>query len=342
MKLTIKNISFRVRLQFAIMVTKLISRKNVKQQGQFDFDIVFIIPPRGANGWILEAICREISYRALTAKVVFINSGEELPLAESYFFSHYVYYFNALLKLQVRDPSNCYVFATHLEPEKHQISNDILRDTLNTVRKVFCMNSELIKDLTSMGVSPSTLLLTVGAADSGLFSFHERSQTGKVGFCSAFYARKSPDLVLNIAKKLSDKEVLLIGRGWKNFQHYDTLLSLSNFEYVETEYINYPKLYSQMTVFVSVSELEGGPIPLLEAMMSNVVPVAGNTGFAPDVISYNENGYIYDISSSSSEDIVNLIRKSYDLKTNIRETVLQYDWNIYSKNVLHVMLPLQF
>ena len=97
-----------------------------------------------------------------------------------------------------------------------------------------------------------------------------------------------------------------------------------------------------MTVFVSVSELEGGPIPLLEAMMSNVVPISGNTGFAPDVISNNENGYIYDISNSSSEDIVNLVRKAYDLKTNIRETVLQYDWNIYSKNVLHVMLPLQF
>jgi glycosyltransferase involved in cell wall biosynthesis len=107
---------------------------------------------------------------------------------------------------------------------------------------------------------------------------------------------------------------------------------LLNFEYVETEYEMYPRYYRQMTVFVSVSFLEGGPIPLLEAMMGNVVPVASRTGFAADVIQHGKNGYLFD-PHAPIEEVCELIEAAFSLTTDVRSTVLRYSWEAFAREV---------
>ena len=69
----------------------------------------------------------------------------------------------------------------------------------------------------------------------------------------------------------------------------------------------YPDLYSKMDVFVSPSILEGGPVPILESMMSNCVPVASKTGFCPDIINHGQNGFLASSQEEWYESFMTLI-----------------------------------
>ena len=82
-----------------------------------------------------------------------------------------------------------------------------------------------------------------------------------------------------------------------------------------------------------MSVLEGGPIPLLETMMSNAVPVASRTGFAQDLITDGHNGFTFDVDAPV-DVVCGLIEKAFALKKDIRETVLQYSWENFAYNVI--------
>jgi glycosyltransferase involved in cell wall biosynthesis len=86
-----------------------------------------------------------------------------------------------------------------------------------------------------------------------------------------------------------------------------------------------------------MSNLEGGPIPLIEAMMSNAIPVASRTGFAPDLIRHGENGFIFDLNASA-EEISQLIEAAFALPGDVRSTVERYDWQSFSSSVVKLAL----
>lgn len=107
---------------------------------------------------------------------------------------------------------------------------------------------------------------------------------------------------------------------------------LPNFTYLELPYEQYPDFYQQVDVFVSPARLEGGPIPLLEAMMSNAVPVASRTGFAPDIIRHGENGFLFDVDASAAE-ICSRIEDAYALQAPVRETVKHLTWQRFTNQL---------
>jgi glycosyltransferase involved in cell wall biosynthesis len=109
--------------------------------------------------------------------------------------------------------------------------------------------------------------------------------------------------------------------------------ALPNFAYKTAPYRDYPDIYAGFDVFLSMSTLEGGPIPLVEAMMSNAVPVASRTGFAPDLIRAGENGFLFDLDASAQE-IADLIEAAFVLPANVRETVVRYDWDNFSAEIV--------
>ena len=86
--------------------------------------------------------------------------------------------------------------------------------------------------------------------------------------------------IYELVKLMTEYNFILVGKGWSNYENFQEMLSLPNFTYVDLDYSEYPNLYSEMKVFVSTSDIEGGLIPLMEAMMSNVMPVVSDTGFA--------------------------------------------------------------
>jgi glycosyltransferase involved in cell wall biosynthesis len=67
-------------------------------------------------------------------------------------------------------------------------------------------------------------------------------------------------------------------------------------------------------------------------MLCNVVPVASNTGFCPDLIKHGENGFLFD-STDPAEKVIDLINKAYQLKNSVREAALPHSWENYGKKI---------
>ncbi|MDA0895181.1 MAG: glycosyltransferase family 4 protein [Proteobacteria bacterium] len=310
-----------------------IARKSAARSNKNDvYDLVFVTPPSQAEGWILDAICKEMGERLSSHKIAYCRSGETIPLSHRYFFSHYMFYLRAVSAGSAIFAGRSFVYATHLEPRKHAVSTRALARLLGCVDGVICMNSGLRQELAHNGVPFEKMKVVVGAANSDIYRPHIRQEDGIVGFCSAYYERKSPDLVFDIVRRLPHRRFVLLGKGWHAYTRFKELSSQSNFEYVETAYTNYANFYAQMSVFVSVSQLEGGPIPLVEAMMSNVVPVASRTGFAPDIIKSGENGFLFDVGAPASL-ICEMIEQAFGLSVAVSESVRHFNWDTFTETI---------
>ncbi|MBW4636253.1 MAG: glycosyltransferase [Iphinoe sp. HA4291-MV1] len=292
------------------------------------YDLVFVVLDL-AKGWILEAICREIA-TYFPGKYCFHYSESSLPSSQAYFFAHYSF-LPICLKLNPSIwGSKRLVWHTHPRSDLG-ISDDELIYALNKASKVICMCSQFARLLISQGVNSQKVTYVLGAADPEIFQPHQR-ENGTVGFCTAFYYRKEPERIFNIIKMMPHRKFILLGKGWEDYQKFPEMKAFPNFSYLEAPYSDYPKYYALMDVFVSPAKLEGGPIPLVEAMMCNVVPVASKTGFAPDLIIHGKNGFLFDVDSSA-EEICQLIDKAFEVKTDVRKTVEHLNWNYLSLEI---------
>ncbi|MDB9717184.1 glycosyltransferase, partial [Methylophilaceae bacterium] len=283
--------------------------------------------------WILGAIAREI-LKHISIKSQTYNRLRNLPDTKYFFFMHYanmVYAYRVNPHLFYRQ---VFVWYTHPN-DNFDFSEKELIYLLNKTSQIFCTCEQFKKLLIAKGVAEKKISVYIGGADPNLFKPHKRGQ-GKVGFCTAFYERKSPDTIMKIVELMPYYNFILIGKNWKNYSKFESLINLKNFEYVEYNYDQYPRLYSSIDVFVSTSKLEGGPIPLIESMMSNVVPVASKTGFAPDIIRNNVNGYLFDIDCEA-EDICKLIDKAMHFPSDIdiSSSVENFCWSKFAKKIDH-------
>ncbi|MCW2338502.1 glycosyltransferase involved in cell wall biosynthesis [Sphingobium sp. B2D3A] len=290
----------------------------------------FVIHAKG-RGWILDAICREIGSRQ-TGSWTVVDHAAPPPASRNLFFSHF-----SLLDLfdnkypDTLEASKIFVWYTHPRDEDANAIERNLHLFNKATRIIFtCQsNRELWID---RGLDPKKAVVVLGAADPALFQRHERGG-GVVGLSSSFYERKNPDLMLDIVKALPHRDFVLLGRNWNRYARFEELLSQPNFTYLTRPYREYPRIYSSFDVFLSISNLEGGPIPLIEAMMCNAVPVASNTGFAPDLIDHGRNGFLFE-TRDGAERVSTLIEQAFDLDGDVRKTVEQYSWDRFSAEIV--------
>jgi glycosyltransferase involved in cell wall biosynthesis len=291
---------------------------------------VFVVH-ENARGWILDGICREIGSRQPDSwHVTYLPP--ELPPARNYWFSHH----SLFLRYFRTEPerlaqSNTFIWYTHPRNETAESIAESLHAFDHATQVIFTCAAN--RDLwLSRGLSPERAQVVLGGADPALFLGHERSG-GVVGLSSSFYERKNPDRLLELMRLLPHRRFHLIGRKWEQYGLFGAMKALPNFCYLTIPYQQYPEQYRKFDVFLSMSTLEGGPIPLLEAMMCNAVPVASDTGFAPDLIRHGENGFLFDIDAPAST-IAWQIEAASQLECDVRSTVLPYDWNNFSKTIM--------
>ena len=303
------------------------------------YDIVFVLPPKGADGWILAGICKEIASR-LPGDLQFcmVNFGEKLPIAKWYFFSHYIFYIRSKEKIikGLQFKGSC-IFFTHLEAEKHGITDNSVFTELEDAEHVICMNSESYQLLMQRLKNRFRIKLVIGAADHNHFKPCRYKPNNFIGFSANYYERKNPTLMLELIKAMPAKKFLLIGNHWENCRIFDQFLSLSNFEYASPTYHEYPNYYNMMRVLISTSVLEGGPIPLIEALMTNIPVIATRTGFAEDIITHGRNGYIFDVKSPV-ETVASYVEKLGNLEEDTRSRALQYSWDNFSNSIIKILI----
>jgi glycosyltransferase involved in cell wall biosynthesis len=233
--------------------------------------------------------------------------------------------------VQILATDDCAALLQRL-PEDDPVSVARLLETFEKATKVIFACESNRQIWLERGLAEDKTRVILGGADPDLFISHERGN-GVVGLSSAFYERKNPDIILDVVKLMRHREFVLIGRNWNQYANFEELRAQANFTYTSAPYRDYPEIYSSFDVFLSMSTLEGGPIPLVEAMMSNAVPVASRTGFAPDLIRHGRNGYIFDLDATP-EEIAKLIESAFNLPGDVRTTVAQYNWNNFSAEIM--------
>jgi glycosyltransferase involved in cell wall biosynthesis len=297
-----------------------------------EYDLVYVLPPQNDQGWILDAICREIdSYFPGSSKMVAV--GNPLPPARAYFYSHYVLFRAALLQQPELINRHNVLFYTHPKENLH-FSEDELTYLLNQSNAVVSMCSLFARSLQNRGVRNELVHVGLVGADPNFFRSHDR-QCGKIGFCSGYVPRKNGDRIREIVKRMPDQNFALCGSKWRRWSGFEELTSLPNFEYVEIPYQCFPEFYDGIDVFVSTSRLEGGPVPLIESMMSNIVPVCSRTGHAEDVIIDRQNGYLFDVDAPI-EQVCDLIRQAKCHRGEIRSTVEHLSWSRFSRQIQQI------
>jgi glycosyltransferase involved in cell wall biosynthesis len=288
---------------------------------------------QNARGWILDAICREIGSRQPASWMVFYHP-EPSAEARNLFFSHYLLLENYLERQPEKvESARTFVWYTHpREDSPKTIAKQLL--AFERVTKVIFACESNRQMWLARGLAEEKTAVVLGAADRGLFRFHERGD-GAVGLSSSFYERKNPDCLLELIKLLPHRRFVLLGRKWNQYARFEEMRAQPNFTYLRSPYRDYPAIYATFDVFLSMSSLEGGPIPLIEAMMSNAVPVASRTGFAPDLIRHGENGFIFDLDAPVQK-IAELIEAAFRLEGDVRATVEEYDWNHFSESIMRL------
>jgi glycosyltransferase involved in cell wall biosynthesis len=333
-----------------------IIEKNKSRAKQHDsleiaYDIVFIINAN-SKGWILDKICKVIErYSDLNCYFLYSERNDRLtaplPKARAYFFAHFAIAFWTMVKYPHVFGGSIFTYFTHFDQGKGVSSSELI-DFMNLCDHVFVMNSSDQRALVSLGANQETVTTILGGADPDLFKGHKRGE-GIVGFVGAYYPRKQPEKMIALIRSMSDVEFLLLAPGpgdvendgmlWRNWAEFQALIALPNLRYIEAPYEEYPQYFDQMDVYVSLSSQEGGPIPVIEAMMSNAVALATNTGFAEDVLTGDLAQYILDVDAPV-EQIAAKVRTALKDKTrNIRKIAQHISWESVGTNILNIMRP---
>jgi len=282
--------------------------------------------------WIFGAKVRRLAkFSALDAQTYFHDGLRDIPDSDGYFFVFHQYFYRAIRhNPQILNKKNIVMY-TH--PNfTFSFSKTHVIWCLNKADKVICLNSRVQRQLIEAGLKPEKTVLMHIASDPDFFYRHER-KTGSIGFCSAFSDRKNPEMIYNLVKNMPERKFYLIGRYWDRYEKYNELMSFSNLTYFDNEdYEKYPDLYNKIDIFISPSYLEGGPVPVLESMLSNCFPIVSNTGYGPDVVRHGENGFVFE-ADTDYKNVIDFINKADSKTIDIRATAMEYSWENCSKKL---------
>ncbi|MFZ4599534.1 MAG: glycosyltransferase, partial [Terrimicrobiaceae bacterium] len=172
------------------------------------------------------------------------------------------------------------------------------------------------------GVLESKIQITYGAIDKQKFSpsgeaaeLDTQLSDNYVLFSSDCKNRKNPEKILALIAFMPDIEFVIHGKSWK-LQYSKKMSDLPNLKYFEFDFKIQPYLMRSASAFVSLSTLEGGPYPLLEALASGTPVVASRTGFSEDFVDAS-NGYIVEHDDNLNK-ISLCIRGALGLKAQVR------------------------
>ncbi len=276
-------------------------------------DICFLLSEYN-RGWVLETICRQIA-RHWPASTEFVWTRRNrkftaaIPPARVYWFSHFQLLLTALEQNPEVRQGRLMVWFTH--PSKPEISMEELVAGLNQCHAVIFTCSLHRDAMLAEGVRPEIAHVVLGAADPEVFKPLPGIERDCIGFVSAYYERKRPELMEALIRAMPEKKFLLVGptpdsmgktdRMWTQYPHFDRLRALPNLEYIEADYADYPRHYARMTHYLSTSDLEGGPLSAIEGLFCGCQVVLSDTGFARDLAAVADGVEVVGLEAEAEE-----------------------------------------
>jgi len=297
------------------------------------------------RNWILGNWIKEIHSRnqdstkihwiaSVFAQKHFWEKFVKLPIPKSgaYFFS-YPSIFESYIKSNPKKFRNrSIVNYTHNMDELGNIEHQAR--TLNLAYSVHFNCSRDVEALVEAGLDAAKIRLVFGAVDVDCVQEIDVSREPKTILLASQYSeRKGVDLLPEIVKLLPEWKFIILGRGWDDFLEATALLDDPNIEYYFFDKRSRNLAMSRATIFLSLSKLEGGPIPLIESMSMGVIPVATDTGFARDVIIDGQNGKLIP-NPPTTMQVVEAILDAAQIIQSPHQSVGHLTWDRISKIVM--------
>jgi len=255
-----------------------------------------------------------------------------IPKADGYFFSYITIFEHYLNK----DPQRFFEKSIVLYPHNESEMGDVFHQVkiLNQAYKVYFFCNRDLQNLVNHGLQIEKTFLAYCAVDVDCIRNFELNRESKtILVASRFGPRKGADKLLELINVLDDWKLIIMGRGWEGFLKTNQILSKSNIEYVEFNKANRAKYMSRASVFLSLSNLEGGPVPLIEAMALNLIPISTDTGFEEDFIKDEVNGFLIP-TNPSIQVVLECLSKIENIKESPSKAVEFLTWDRITKHTL--------
>ena len=245
-----------------------------------------------------------------------------LPTHSSYFFS-YLTIFESYLQKNNKIINRSIVLYPHNEPELGTLEHQA--NILNNSFAVYFFCSFDADTLVNSGLESKKVRIAHCAVDVDCVPNETIIRDpNTVVLASRYGPRKGLELLPDIVSMRPDMNFIALGRGWEEFIASTKINLLTNFSYYELTKASRNTFFAQAGIFLSLSNLEGGPVPLIEAMQMGAYPVVTKTGFAPDLIKSKQDGIIIP-TNPTIEQVLSALDNVIVSSTNRKMSKLTWD-----------------
>jgi glycosyltransferase involved in cell wall biosynthesis len=253
------------------------------------------------NPWIEPTVCSGPVLQKL-----FQKHGGRYPGAVD--IVHFLTWQEAVKSIDYFEPSHpCVVTIHHVEDERSLA----LAERASAIMTV---SREWYEFLATSGVSPSKLIQLQNGVETGLFSPLPAGERKKlrsrlginandivVGFTAKETSnsknRKGIETLIRAITELKDRipgmRLFLVGPGWSGLIDQLTKHGVRCIYWpFVLNHKNLAQFYRSLDIFWVTARIEGGPVPLLEAMSSSTCCVTTPVGIAREAVAHGNNGFI--------------------------------------------------
>lgn len=210
-----------------------------------------------------------------------------------------------------------------------------LIEVLSKTSKVLTQNKSSVAFLESQGLPKGLALPVYGGVDRRHFFPKDRENSELetnyrkdireilskefvliVGDCKS---RKNPEFVIEVIRSNPKINFVIHGRGWKRMLENRTIQNLTFFEF---EFSVHPILIREARALLSLSKLEGGPYPTIEAMASGTPVLVTDTGWNSELVT-REAGFVLPTEVNGGE-VSGYLQKVIEMKEEVQHRDLLY------------------
>ncbi len=249
------------------------------------------------------------------------------PKYSRYLFMHHSLAIKAWEKGWIQELKEYGIRYTH---ESVAIENSI--EVFLRARFITVENSTSKSSLVQKGLDANRIHFLPHPIDYESFRNLPANKSRDVIFVSNFYERKNPELILQVIRNCPDLQFSILGKGWERWSKFSELCALDNFYYKTFSYKEYPLILGSHRVFCSLSNLEGGPVPLIESLAAGLKVVATDTGHIRDVL-LNRKQYNVVPVNAELDGVCSSLRQALADTSTQDSSFDKFDTENYMKNL---------
>jgi len=223
------------------------------------------------------------------------------------------------------------VYFTHNNRDLSEVPHII--SVIGKASRVFTQNKQAVDFLESNGLPKGLASPIYGAIDRNIFfpklESKETIGIGKekllqelplkefvliVGDCKE---RKNPKAIFDVVKANPSVFFVIHGRGWERMTQAQ---GLKNLKIIQFNFSLHPFLMRNAQTYLSLSILEGGPYPTIEAMASGTPVLVTDTGWNKELVS-KEAGFVIPTDSDHSF-VSNYLYQALEMKKFVQSSDL--------------------